>query len=255
MEKLKNPILFVEDDSLTGRMMEAQLSRKGFQVTWVQSGQAALKHLEENKCGLVLSDMIMPEMDGLQLLEEIRRLYSKSELPVIMMTASDEEDDIKRALDLGANDFIPKTNPFFLTLLRLNIHLDKSPATSDPRSCPRATMSSPDALWNWDITKNTLHFSPQWKQLLGFQANQIGSSPDSWLQRVHEDDRAELEKRIHSHWNKEQTCFQMDYRIQNKDGNYIWVHSFGVCLFGKGGQPFRMLGSMCRIDGPTQPMP
>lgn len=104
----KAHLLVVDDDEANRDMLSRRLERRGFAVDTAAGGWAGLQRVAEGDVDLVLLDIMMPEMDGLEVLRHLRRDHPQSELPVIMVSAKDANDDVVRALDLGANDYITK---------------------------------------------------------------------------------------------------------------------------------------------------
>lgn len=118
-------ILVVDDDPLNRDMLARRLERFGHTVITAENGRAALGLLRQEKCDLVLLDILMPELNGFQTLELIKAHGKLRELPVIMLTALDEVDSTARCLDAGAEDYVPKPfNPIILRA-RINASLDK----------------------------------------------------------------------------------------------------------------------------------
>jgi putative two-component system response regulator len=99
-------ILLVDDDSYVLDSVSAFLREYGFEVTAVSRGRDALRYLVERYADIVLTDINMPEMDGLSLLEQIRRI--NRETPVVLMTAYADLDTAVQAIQKGAHDFIIK---------------------------------------------------------------------------------------------------------------------------------------------------
>ena len=100
-------ILVVDDESQIRRVMRAILIPEGFDVDSTKSGDEALDHLRSGKYDLVLLDIDMPGMTGIETCRAIRAL---SDMPIIMLTARSAEKDKIEALDAGADDYI--TKPF-----------------------------------------------------------------------------------------------------------------------------------------------
>ena len=100
-------ILAVDDTPQNLRLLEALLSRDGYEVVTAASGDEALRAIAERPPDLVLLDILMPGMDGYELTRRLRASPDTSFLPVVLMTASMEQDRV-RALESGADDFIPK---------------------------------------------------------------------------------------------------------------------------------------------------
>jgi DNA-binding response OmpR family regulator len=100
-------ILVVDDEVRMVRFIRLNLEHDGFQVIEAYNGMQALERMRTNLPDLVLLDVMMPDIDGFEVLRTIREI---SQVPVIMLTAKGEEDDRVRGLELGADDYI--TKPF-----------------------------------------------------------------------------------------------------------------------------------------------
>ena len=102
------PVLLVEDDPVNRHVARSLLSTAGLQVDVAEDGLAALKSVREKSYTLILMDIQMPHMDGLQATRVIRTLPEYSAVPIIAVTANASEGDRQRCFDAGMNDFIPK---------------------------------------------------------------------------------------------------------------------------------------------------
>lgn len=101
-------VLVVDDSEIDRRLAGKLLERGGrFHVEFASNGLEAIEHLEERTPLAVVTDLLMPEMDGLELVEEMRRRYAS--IPVILITAHGSEEIALKALMAGAADFVPKT--------------------------------------------------------------------------------------------------------------------------------------------------
>lgn len=101
-------ILIVEDDPAIGAFVQTALAREGFEIELVDDGETALRHIERTAPDLVLLDLMLPGMDGLQVCQALRR--RPQYLPIIMLTAKDDDIDKVVGLEMGADDYI--TKPF-----------------------------------------------------------------------------------------------------------------------------------------------
>ncbi|MDN4058738.1 response regulator transcription factor [Massilia sp. YIM B02769] len=102
-------ILVVEDDEHISQVLRFMLERQGYQVTHMADGRAASDHIAANgPPGLVLLDVMLPYVDGFEIVALIRAQAAWREVPVLMLTAKNTERDTVRALDAGANDFVIK---------------------------------------------------------------------------------------------------------------------------------------------------
>lgn len=103
-------ILLVEDDPLIAEIYMKKFESAGYEVTNVTNGKAVLKAVEEGAYDLVLLDLVIPEMGGMEVLEELRKSGKyPADLKVVVFSNLSDPEDRKRAVDLGANGFIPKT--------------------------------------------------------------------------------------------------------------------------------------------------
>jgi DNA-binding response OmpR family regulator len=117
-------ILIVDDEELNSEGLTRRLQRHGYAVTAARSGREALELLGERRFDLVLLDIMMPEMDGLEVLKLLRRVDSLLALPIIMVTAKGESEDMVEALELGANDYVTKPFDFPVVLARIRTQLE-----------------------------------------------------------------------------------------------------------------------------------
>ena len=98
-------VLLVEDEENLASLVQAYLEREGYSVVPVGSGAEALSALEQQPVRLVVLDLNLPDMDGLEVCRQIR---ARSSVPVVMLTARDDEVDRLAGLDVGADDYIGK---------------------------------------------------------------------------------------------------------------------------------------------------
>jgi DNA-binding response OmpR family regulator len=102
-------ILIVEDDEDTRSLLEFLLRQAGYDVVVAMDGEQALKHIETmTPPQLILLDIMMPYLDGFDILARIKSRPGWQTIPVLMLTARDREEDIQKGLDLGITAYIPK---------------------------------------------------------------------------------------------------------------------------------------------------
>ena len=125
-------LLAIEDDPVLGAYLQAQLQRAGFEVRWCQNGQDGLNLAQQQPFDVVLMDILLPGMNGLQVLTQLRQTHA---LPVILMSALGAEADRINGFQPGADDYLPK--PFSMAELQVRIEailrrvaLDRTPRAS-----------------------------------------------------------------------------------------------------------------------------
>jgi DNA-binding response OmpR family regulator len=132
----ENPLLLVVDDLPANReLLARRLERSGFRVVTASDGPEALVVLRRQDVDLVLLDIMMPGMTGLDVLREVRKTRSSVSLPVIMVTAKTDSEDVVEALSLGANDYVTKPVNYPVALARIQAHL-RMQAAARPSSLP-----------------------------------------------------------------------------------------------------------------------
>ena len=112
-------ILIVDDSKSIAALLEADLSAEGYEASIAYSGGEALSYLSNTLPDLIVLDLYLPDMTGLDILEKLRHKSEWSNIPVIMLSSSDNCDEIVAALDLGAADYV--TKPYIAEVLHARI--------------------------------------------------------------------------------------------------------------------------------------
>lgn len=120
MQGVKGRILVVDDNRLNRMKLGHSLQQEGHTSAMAEDGRQALAMLAEQQFDVVLLDLIMPDLDGFQVLEQMKRDSRLREVPVIVISALDDMDSILRCIEMGATDYLPK--PFDLGLLRARLN-------------------------------------------------------------------------------------------------------------------------------------
>ena len=123
MAEDQSHILVVDDQELNRDLLSRRLRKAGYQVSCAVDGFDALEQIAAQTFDLVLLDIMMPGMNGLEVLEHVRRTHSVTDLPVIMATAKTDNETVVEALQLGANDYVTKPLEFGVVLARVRSHL------------------------------------------------------------------------------------------------------------------------------------
>lgn len=142
------PILVVDDSKVNRMVASSKLREADFPVKIVEDGAAAIAFLRldepasEPPARAVLLDVMMPGVDGMEVLRAIRKRWDAIQLPVIMATAKDGQEDILQALEEGANDYITKPLDLPVLLARVSAHLRLQDSHAALRDAQKALMSS-----------------------------------------------------------------------------------------------------------------
>ena len=120
MQRRTGHVLVVDDDALNRRLVTATLAREGLRTTSANDGAAALAAIGEDPPDVILLDIEMPGMNGIEVLERIKSDEKLRHLPVVMISGIDDAQSVVRCLEAGADDFLPK--PFDAAILRARIN-------------------------------------------------------------------------------------------------------------------------------------
>jgi diguanylate cyclase (GGDEF)-like protein/PAS domain S-box-containing protein len=110
-----------------------------------------------------------------------------------------------------------------------------------------AARGANDGIWDWDLTANQIYYSSRWKAMLGFEDDEISTSPSEWFDRVHSDDLESLRLAISSHTSGVTSHFEKDFRMLHKDGSYLWMLARGIAVQEQEAYANRMAGSLTDI--------
>ena len=112
-------ILVVEDEAAIREMLQALLEQEGYTVETAADGASGLARIEAGGLDLVILDLMLPELDGLELCRRVRARAGKSYLPILMLTALDTEPQLITGFDAGADDYVGKPFPAEVLLARV----------------------------------------------------------------------------------------------------------------------------------------
>jgi len=249
---IRHSLLVVDDAEANRDVLSRRLAARGYTVTSAASGAEALALAGQHRFDLVLLDIEMPEMSGLDVLTKLRESQSQAQLSVIMVTARTEGATIVEAFRLGANDYVTKPVDFPVALARIGTHLAHKAAVEALRESEEryavAMAGARDGLWDWKLATNVVHWSPRWKALFGYEESELGTNPDEWLSRIHEDDQFGVKARLAAHMGKGGgSHFESEHRLRHRNGTYRWVLCRAAAVRNEAGAATRIAGSFTDI--------
>ena len=242
-------LLLVDDDESNRDLLRRRLLRSGYHAEAAEDGEQALRMVNSHSYDLVLLDHMLRGIGGLEVLRRIREAWSESELPVIMVTALDDSQEIVTALRMGANDYVTKPMDFPVTLARIETRLRLARTDRELRRTRElyrlALGASEEGLWEWDLASGNLDCSPLWKSMFGF-GEEAFVSLEEWFARMHPDDRARVRAEVQAHLQGRSGALESEYRMRRSDGQYRWIESRGRISRDAAGRAVRMVG--CQTD-------
>jgi two-component system, OmpR family, alkaline phosphatase synthesis response regulator PhoP len=135
----KESILVVEDEDDIRELLRYNLAKEGYQVTGSASGEEALKAVKAARPDLLVLDLMLPGMGGLEVCRSLKQDPQTRNLPIVMLTAKGEEADIVAGLELGADDYVTKPFSLRVLLARLRAVLRRRSAAPLPENAPITT--------------------------------------------------------------------------------------------------------------------
>lgn len=136
----QHTILVVDDEESVFEVVEGLLYREGYHLVYVNNGKAALEQIDPVQPDVILLDLMMPDMDGLETCRQLKSNQRWCHIPIIMVTALNSKEDLARSLDAGADDFLAKPiNSIELrarvrSMLRIKLQYDALVATQRLRT-------------------------------------------------------------------------------------------------------------------------
>ncbi len=131
-------ILIIEDNNAMLQLYAQVFTSSGFRVVTASDGQSGWMKAQEEHPDLILLDMVLPKISGVDLLQRLRQDTSTSGIPVVVFSAVNNAEGIRQAMEAGANEFLPKaTSSPKQVISKIQTILEKTPvATAAPRLCP-----------------------------------------------------------------------------------------------------------------------
>jgi diguanylate cyclase (GGDEF)-like protein/PAS domain S-box-containing protein len=258
-------ILYVEDDSDAAEEVTFFLQHYVNKLYTATNGQDALEIFQNNPVDLVVTDIQMPKMNGLEMAKAIRK--QNASVPIIIVSAFNESSMLLEAIELGIDAYLLKPLSLSKLLEKIEIllhpkELERELSATNERlkllkklektekelllykeRVDFAFRATKEGLWDWNIVTGEVYYSPRWKEMIGYRDDELGNTLETWEKSVYPQDlqkaKAELEK-IFSHKKDE---YAVEFRLIHKDGNLVWILARGTVEFDSDGKPVRMIGT------------
>lgn len=214
-------ILVVDDEEMNRDMLSRRLERKGYRVLVAEDGFQALTMVEQHRFDLIVLDIMMPKLSGLEVLHTLRKEHDDIQLPILMASAKTQTDDIVSAFKLGANDYITKPIdlPIVLAVIeRVLRHRDRhAAARRDAKLAARALDAAADLTSLHHPDGRCLWASEGASRLLGLPASALVGQ--SLFDLLHPDD-LRAGAMVHPERPDEHL---ITARLRRGDGAWLWA--------------------------------
>ena len=266
-------LLVVDDEVGIRNLLKAALSREGYEVTIAEDAISAQALMQTIDFDVVVSDISLPRMSGVELLQFIRQAFPR--VQVVLLTGMPNVETAAEAVRSGAFDYLSK--PIDLKALgrsvgnavrvkaldderarlevenrRYSEHLEKiamERAMELKETGARlqlAIQASRIGLWDFNLCTNEVHFSQEWKRQLGYTDGEIDDFYEEWITRLHPDDRESTLAAIKASTAPPWPVYEVEYRLRHKDGSYRWLYVRGEVSRDDADKPLRLMG--CHVD-------
>jgi len=236
-------IMVVDDDLFSREIAKDLLEQEGFLVQTVASGEEALANLETRLPDLVLLDIDMPGLDGVQTCRQIRQLDSGEHLPVIMMTGHQDESAIERSFAAKATDFAHKPLNWPVLLQRLR-YISRSSQTLNDLYRTQKRLAEAQRIarighWDHDLNNNQLMLSDQFYEVIGYPVGSFVRFED-FLKTVETGDQNTLQEAFCKHHRSH--CGEC--RIRTPSGESRVIRIKGSAVYSANNEPLWMMGTV-----------
>jgi PAS domain S-box-containing protein len=243
---VKVTVLNVDDNSANRYVKSRVLRGAGFEVIEAGTGQAALNLAEEKHPDLVLLDIRLPDISGLEVCRRLRDNQSTQRIPIVHISATHiSPEDEQTSLEAGADIYLaepvsaPELSSAVRTLLRLRTTEQGLAATE--KRLRLATEAAGIATWDIDIATRSAVWSRRFNDMLGHAAAPDAPSLEHWIGRAHPDDRAALKAAFDAASSGENP-FTCEHRVPAADGGERWIAALGRLHRDEAGGPARLIG-------------
>ncbi|MBD3562437.1 response regulator, partial [Planktothrix sp. FACHB-1355] len=259
------------------------LENAGYDTTFATSGQQALERVQTAQPDLILLDLMMPGMNGLQVCQKLKADPKLCEIPIIFLTASNEKEDLLQAFKLGAADYITKPFQPEEVLARIEVRLANQRlkqeleernqqlqteievriATEEAlkktveslhttsRQLAEAQRIAHLGSWSWDIFTNKLTWSEETFRIFGFAPDRSEPSHTEFNELIYPDD-IELFQTTTARAIADGLAYQFEFRIKRSDGQLRYFETTGEPIFNSAGQVIRLFGTVLDISDRKQ---
>jgi PAS domain S-box-containing protein len=244
--------ILVADDNADMRSYLKRILGQHYEVQTAANGEEALAEAINLPPDLILSDIMMPRLDGFGLLNQLRTHQSTKSVPVILLSARAGEESRVGGLEAGADDYLVK--PFtarellarvssHLALVRVRREATESLATSEGRFRTMAN-SAPVLIWMAGPDKRSTWLNEPWLKFTGRSMDQdLG---DGWTELIHPEDLPACLAAYHQCFDARQEL-SMEHRLRRHDGEWRWILTRGIPLYSQPGEFAGFIGSCIDI--------
>jgi PAS domain S-box-containing protein len=244
--------ILLADDNADMRDYVRRLLAPHYEVDVVPDGEAALAAIASRRPDLLLTDVMMPRLDGIELLARLRADARTSTLPVVLLSARAGEESRVEGLQSGADDYLIKPFSARELLARVEAHVKMARFRNETTKALRESEArfrhmadhAPVMIWVTESDATCSYLSASWYRFTG-QTPEVGLG-FGWLDALHPDDRPAAHETFVAA-NAKREAFRLEYRLRRKDGEYRWAIDAAAPWFADTGKFLGYIGSVIDI--------
>ncbi len=262
--------ILLADDNADMREYLARLLGERWQVEAVADGMAALDAARRATPDLILTDVMMPNLDGFGLLRALRADPALKAVPVIMLSARAGEDSRIEGLEIGADDYLVKPFSARELMARIAAQLQISRLRESAiRERDRLEAAQHEAeryqtllataqraanigIFDWDMRTTEVYWSPELFALLGLAPEDVVPTPDRWNERIHPEDVERGWAEFSRACDERRVAHESDQRVRHSDGSIRWIRITNHIVYDETGKPARVIGAVLDIENLKQ---
>ncbi len=251
-------LLLIEDSESDAFLVIRHLEKGGYAVMpeRIETAEQLESALQEQGWDIIISDYQLPGFDAPAALA----LFTAkgADIPFIVVSGTIGEETAVSIMKAGAQDYLMKNNLAKLPSVvkrelaearhRKELKEAEEQLRLNEQRWKFAIEGSNDGMWDWNVQTNAMYLSPRWKEMLGFDDDEIPNHYGEWYNRVHPDDIEKMMEKIQNHFRHEVALYRIELRVLCKDGSYKWFLARGkVLVWDSEGKPLRMVGTHADI--------
>ncbi len=258
-------VLLADDNADLRAYIARLLAERGYEVTTAADGEAALAAARSAKPDLLVTDVMMPGLDGFELLRAIRGDASLRDLPIIMLSARAGEEAKVEGLDAGADDYLTKPFSARELLARVSANIAMAKVRREAAEAIRASEAEAQVqaervqlaldagaivgTWIWDVAEDRVIGDERFARSFGADPARVraGAPLAEVMEAIHELDRPHVAATIADAL-RTGGRFRSEYRVRQHDGVFRWIEANGRVDLNEAGAPTRFPGVLIDID-------
>jgi PAS domain S-box-containing protein len=236
-------ILLAEDNADMRVYLRRLLSADGYQIDTAANGEEALSLASKRSYDLILSDVMMPKLDGIQLLRAIRQDPNLQTTPLVLVSARAGEEFRIQGMNAGADDYLTKPFTARELLSRISAQIDLHARRSEAEERLNLALElGKIGTWDIDLSTRNMFWSSRQYELFGYRPEECSPSWEAWTARIHQEDLPIVLQRWEAARNN-RTDFRIEYRFSLPDGATRWFEGNARFFYDPNGKAYRAIGA------------